>query len=181
MARICALCSYPRRHTVESFMRRGLPYSQFHAKFPQFSKSCWGRHKHHIAARAEAAIEADERRGNDAVPLEEKDFREINRKLRTLAVRANRAGRVPHAINAYAAISRNLEVMQRLGAKNANSELPPPVLNVYFRSVEEVELARLQARQAIAQLDPENAVLGTLRDAEAGVVPRPAPDQRRTQ
>jgi hypothetical protein len=167
VARVCGICAAANRQTVEAFMRRGLPWSKFHAKFPKFTHSQWGRHKHHIAARAEAVIEADERRGKGA-SLEEKDFREINRKLRVLAVAANRSGRVPHAINAYAAISRNLEVMQRLGAKG--SDLPAPVITVVFRSPEEVEASRLRARDEIRAVDPGNAVL---RDPE----PRTALDE----
>jgi hypothetical protein len=172
VARLCGICSHPRRHTIDNFMRRGLPFKQFHSKFPAFSKGAWGRHKHHIAARAEAKIEADERR-SDTVPLEEKDFREINRKLRTLAVRANRSGRLPYAINAYAAISRNLEAMQRLAAKNADSELPPPIITIVFRTPEEVEAERLRARDEIRAVDPENPIL-----QDPDVVPQPKPAKK---
>jgi hypothetical protein len=176
--RLCGICTDPRRKAIDRFMARGLPYKAFHAKFPEFSNDCWGRHKNHIVDKAAQVFEAVERAAKDGAPGNEANLRHLlvaRRKLHRLAAAAERSGRIAHAINAYAASARIDEILQRLRSTNGGAALSPPVINIAFRSVEEVELVRAQARQSIREIEPNNAVLTDLENAEAGVLPTPQP------
>jgi len=178
MPKICKLCAHERRAEIDRFMLHGSSYRRFRERFDLRSVSvyCWSRHKAHIADRVEA--QASEPSGADqgqAFSFDASNLRGINRKLKVLAVRAEKSGRPAHAIAAYAAMSRNLETLEKFAAKRAGNAVEAPTLNVIFRTPEEVEAARVQARAAIREADPENVVLRQLEDAEAGVLPVPEP------
>jgi hypothetical protein len=105
----CKLCTSLQRTTIDAFLRTGATFKEFQARFEM--KDCsiytWSRHKHHVVAE-EAAQNADI---GDLLDLE--SLRRLNKKLLTLAVRSERSGKIVNAMQAYAAVSRNLELLER--------------------------------------------------------------------
>ena len=105
----CKLCANSRRAEIDRFLQSGTTYRQFLKRFglKQCSIYTWSRHRKHVSEQAEAES------SDLASVLDISNLRKINRKLITLAIRSERQGRVINALQAYTAVSKNLELLAK--------------------------------------------------------------------
>jgi hypothetical protein len=128
----CKLCADSRRAAIDRFLQSGTSYKQFQEKFGHDTAPIytWSRHRTHVAEEVEAGS------SDLASVVDVSHLRKINRKLITLAIRSERQGRVTNALTAYAAVSKNLELLAKFAKDpdqdaQAALELPKSKQEVY--------------------------------------------------
>jgi serine/threonine-protein kinase RIO1 len=131
--RICGLCKHPRRAEIDKFLALGSTFREFQKKFRlrKITIWVWSRHRTKcMAAAAEASAPAPE---DTASVLDVSMILSLNKKLRQLALRCEKGGRPSQAVIAYAAMSRNLEIMAKYAHLQHKDEgLSTPVFNIIF-------------------------------------------------
>jgi hypothetical protein len=151
--KVCKLCAHPRVSEINRFMSFGHSYKQFRAHFRLRSVSVyvWTRHKTHISELVQA--QGPEAEGGVSMGLDVQTLRGINRKLRALAARAEKSGRMAHAVTAYSAIGRNVELLQRL----ATDSIVPD------NSAPEAKMTAEQAQAELQRMCEEPEVVSDLQ------------------
>jgi hypothetical protein len=157
MPKPCGLCTHVRRGEVDPFLAQGTTFKQFRAKFRglrNISIATWSRHRNHIPdSPAAKRLDAEATAAQDA-EFNAASIVAINRRLKILAKQAEKTGRTSNAIACYVAMGRNAELLARSAPKGKDGASESPRFNIVFRGVEEVEAARLAARQVIAEQNP---------------------------
>ena len=164
--RVCALCKNPNRKKIDAFIQTGSPFRAFKKQFRlrSVSQYTYSRHRRHIVEQETIATQAPAEAPHSDSNLDA--LRRMTVKLERLGARCEKHGRPGNAVAAYAAASRNREIIARNESAQARSSgVPPPVFNVVFVSPEKEELRKLGLepdevlREKIREINPEHPLL----------------------
>lgn len=171
MPKRCRICSHPDIESINRAIAAGHTFKQIAAQFPELfanrPDSFLTDHRPHVLKRRRRRT-TGKRLNPQAIAAEEIE------NLREVITKANQSGKIRDAIDGHSAMARYLGLLQPTGEKGGNGLAETPALTIVFRSPEEIEAARVEARSKILALEPDNAVIREQDQAASEIVPEPA-------
>jgi hypothetical protein len=130
-------------------MLHGTAFKEFrkHFRFRKVSIYTWSRHKAHIGDQ----VQAQDAEGGLAGGLDQQTLRAITKKLKVLAQRAEKSGKMAHAINAYATIGRLTELMGKIAGSGSEASGGDSIGKMTAEQVEQELVQMLKASDSFAQ------------------------------
>jgi hypothetical protein len=143
MPKVCALCSHPKRSSIDRFLVHGHSFKEFVRKFPKsgISVYVWSRHRNqHIGS---TLVEAD---GEKIVGgLSGSNLKTIHRSLRFLAARQAKIGKPAAAIAAYSTLLKAEQMLADRAAQEATTPSAADATTVTEIEVRMIELLKKSA------------------------------------